>query len=861
MKKFLLVTAILLCANVVWGAGAQVYKLDNGQTVIIQEVKNNPIVTIDTWIKTGSVDEDDSNSGVAHFLEHLFFKGTKNHAPGEFDKILETKGAITNAATSKDFTHYYITIPSKDFDLAMELHADMLLNPMIPRNEMEKERKVVLEEINKDSNTPQKKLYESIDSMLYTNHPYKRRVIGKSSVIETITRDKVLEFYSAHYFPANMVTLVVGDVDTDYALNKIKEVFAGDNKKTVKNVYPKEQQLSQQKKQVEYIDTQSGYMLIGFRGTSITDKDSYALDVLSTILGEGRSSVLNQVLKEKKRLAFSVGAGNLTYRDDGIFYISANFEPDKCKLLQDSIFAEIKKIQEKGVTDEQLSLAKNIIERTTYYSRESVSNISNEIGYTVALTGDIKFYDNYLQNIKNVSAEEVKRVANKYLGENKSAVSILLPEDKKEIPIANKKNDKKYYAELVGENSQTQKYALSNGSTLLYTKNDFNDIIAISINAKGGQLIENKAGVALVTGSSLIKGTKKYSPVELSQILEDNGIKIIPSVTADVFSISVLTTKDEYEKTVEFLNEIINNPAFDEAEIGKIKSDNLNQIKANKDIPLKVALEKYRELIFQNSPYTISSDVLEKSLPNVTREDVISYYNNIFQPQNIIISVNGNVDKDKIVNDFGKIFDKSHTGKIFDYQSYDKLIPKPTSPRTAFLHADTETAWIMLGWQTDGIDNEKDYAVLQVIDSILGGGMSSRMFKDLREKEGLAYQLGSGLSEHVLRGSFMLYIGTNPATLDRAKKGLFEEINRLKTEYVGDKELKDAKEKLIGNYVIGLETNLEKASMTGKYETMGLGYEFKDKYIDLINNVTDTDIIEVANKYFNENYIMSVVTK
>lgn len=861
MKKTLLIVAILFCANIVWGAGAQVYKLDNGQTVVIQEVKNNPIVTIDTWIKTGSIDEDDSNNGVAHFLEHLFFKGTKNHAPGEFDKILETKGAITNAATSKDFTHYYIIIPSKDFDLAMDLHADMLMNPMIPRNEMEKERKVVLEEINKDTNSPQKKLYESVDSMLYKTHPYKRRVIGKSDVIETITREKVLDFYNAHYSPSNMVTLVIGDVDTNYALNKIKEVFKGDIKKSEKNIYPKEQLLDEQKKQVEYIDTQSGYMLIGFRGVSITDKDSYALDVLATVLGEGRSSVLNQVLKEKKRLAFSIAAANASFKDDGIFYVSANFEPDKCKIVEDTIFDEIKKIQNKEISDEQLQLAKNLIERNTYYSRESISNISNEIGYTMALTGDIKFYDNYLSNIKNVSLADVKRVAQKYLGVNKSAISILLPTDKKDIPVSvRKKNDNQ--AELLSRNSQTQKFKLANSSTLLYTQNAFNDIIAININAKGGQLLENKAGVAVVTGASLLKGTKKYSPIEISQIMEDNGIKIIPSVDADTFSISILTTKDEYEKTIELLDEIINSPAFDEVEIGKIKSDCLNRIKANKDIPLKVALEKYRELIFQNSPYTISANVLEKSLPDITRDDVVGYYNQIFSPENIIVSVNGNIDKDTIIKDFNRIFDSNDSAKSFNYSSYDKSISHPTSARVSTQKMnETETAWIMLGWQTDGIINEKDYVTLQIIDSILGGGMSSRMFKDLREKEGLAYQLGSGISPHVLRSSFVLYIGTNPNTLEKAKKGLFNEIYKLKTEYVGDKELNAAKEKLIGNYVISLETNLEKASSIGKYEALGLGYEFKDKYIKLINEVKDTDIIEVANKYFNDNYILSIVTK
>ena len=861
MKKYIIIAVFFIFANTVWASNTEVYKLNNGQTVVIQEVKSNPIVTIDTWIKTGSIDEDDSNNGVAHFLEHLFFKGTKKHEPGEFDKILETKGAITNAATSKDFTHYYITLPSKDFDLAMELHADMLLNPLIPRNEMEKERKVVLEEINKDYNSPDKILYENLVSLMYTNHPYKRRVIGKSEIIETITREKILEFYNTHYSPSNMVTVVVGDVDTTHALDKIKEVFNKNYTKSEKNIYPKEQQLKEQKKKVEYIDTQSGYMMIGFRGTSITDKDSYAMDVLSTILGEGRSSVLYQVLKEKKRIAFSIYAGNSTFKDDGIFYINAKFEPEKCKNVQDTIFEEIKRIQQNGVTDEQLKLAKNIIERNTYYSRESVSNISNEIGYTMALTNDIKFYDHYINNIKQVTKEDVKKAAEKYLGIDKSAVSIILPETSKDIPIANVKNTDSS-AKLISQNSQTQKYELSNGSTLLYTPNTFNDIIAISIMAKGGKLLENKPGISNLTAAAMTKGTKNYSPLELSQTLEDNGIKINPSSGTDTFAISVLTTKDEYDKTLELLNEIVNNSTFDEIELSKIKSDTLNKIKSNKDIPLQVALEKYRELIFQNSPYTISANVLEKNIPNITRDEILGYYKKIFTPENIVISINGNVDKDKTIKEFNKIFPPQNITQKFNYEKYNSTIPYITSKREDLQKmTSTQTAWIMLGWQTSGILNKKDYATLEVIDSLLGSGMSSRLFKNLREKQGLAYQLGSGYSPHVLRGSFVLYIGTNPNTLEQSKQGLFEEIKRLKTEYVSDKELSDAKEKLIGNYIIGLETNSDKASAVGSAEVLGQGYEFIDKYVELINSVTDSDIIQVANKYFNDNYVLSIVTK
>lgn len=862
MKKFIIVAAILVCGNVVWASQAQMYKLDNGQTVVVQEVKNNPIVTIDTWIKTGSIDEEDSNNGVAHFLEHLFFKGTKTHEPGEFDKILETKGAITNAATSKDFTHYYITIPSKDFDLAMDLHGDMILHPLIPRKEMEKERKVVLEEISKDLNSPTKIMQDNLNSMLYTTHPYKRKVIGRSDVIETITRDQVLSFYNKNYSPSNMVTVIIGDVDANHAIEKTKEAFNAEYKKQTKTIYTKEAPLTKQQKKVEYLDTESGYMVIGFRGTPIDDKDSYALDVLATILGDGRSSVLNQVLKEKKRIAFSVDAGNSTFRDDGIFYISANYEPTKCKIVQDTIFNEIEKIQKNGVTDDQLKLAKNIIERSTYYSRESITNIATEIGYTMALTNDIKFYDTYLDNIKNVSKEEVKKVAEKYLGINRSAISIVLPKSAKEVPVASLTQQAPSTAELVSENAQTQKYKLSDGATMLYTPNNVNDIIAISIYAKGGQLAEQKAGTANLTATAMMRGTKNYTSLELSQVLEDNGIKIQPSASADAFVINVLTTKDEYDKTLELLNEVVNNATFEDYEIDKVKTEKLNTIKRNKDVPLQRAIEEYRDLIYQNSPYSISSKILEKNIPNITKEDIINYYNSIFAPKNLVISINGNIDKDKTIQDLNNIFKPKENAKNFDFAQYNSKIPTVTTPRQTIQKVPTtETAWILLGWQTNGVLNEKDYATLQVIDSLLGSGMSSRLFKDLREQEGLAYQLGSGYSPNVLRGSFLLYIGTNPQTLDKAKSGLFAEITRLKTEYVGDKELQDAKEKLLGNYVIGLETNLDKASNIGWYEASTRGYEFKDKYEKLINSVTDSDIIEIANKYFTDDYILSIVTK
>jgi predicted Zn-dependent peptidase len=164
----------------------QVIKLKNGQTLIVKEVHANPIVTVDTWVKTGSINENDQNNGVSHFLEHLFFKGTKNYKLGEVDKILESKGATYNAATSKDFTHFYTTIPSQWTELAIKLQADLLLNATIPPAELDRERHVVQEEIRRSLDNPERIVFFNLNKLLFSHHPYKYDTIGTEEIIGNI---------------------------------------------------------------------------------------------------------------------------------------------------------------------------------------------------------------------------------------------------------------------------------------------------------------------------------------------------------------------------------------------------------------------------------------------------------------------------------------------------------------------------------------------------------------------------------------------------------------------------------------------------------------------------------------------------
>lgn len=853
-KKLIITTFVFLFSLSVFASDFTVQKLPNGQTLVVQEVRNNPIVTIDTWVKTGSINEDDTNNGVSHFLEHLFFKGTKKHPAGEFDRILESKGAVINAATSKDFTHYYITIPSEYFNTALELHSDMLTNPQIPRKELEQERKVVLEEISKDGNTPSKKVYENLNTLMYTTHPYKRKVIGTSQIVSTITREEILEYFNKHYAPSNMITLVIGDVDTAQVQEKVAHYFGQEYRKPIKNSFKKEHQITSQKRKVEYTDTQSGYMMIGFRGADINDCDTYALDVLSQILGGGKTSRLYKNIKEQNGLAYAISASNGSFRDDGIVYITSNFNPANSEKLEKSIFEEICNLQKYGVTEEELNTAKKMIEQETYYSRESTSNIASELGYIMTLTGNPDFYNNYISNIKKVTAKQVQDAAQKYLGVNKSAVSMVLPNNMEKKVSCTIKN---HTAQKISENKGTTKYIVDNKSTLLINKHDNNDIIAIDIIARGGEFVENKIGEGTLAAGTLLKGTKKYSSQELAQLMEENGIKIEPSISEDYFEISVQTTTAQIDLTLEILDEILNNALFDDYEIEKKRSEILNIIKQKRDVPMNIALENYKTLIFENSVYSHSNKIIEKALPSLTRDDILRYYNNILDSKNIVVSINGNVDEEKMINSFGSML-KEARKPAFKYSDYK--VTKLTSPKIISKDIkDLQTAWLFLGWQTCGISNKKDFVTLKVINTILGSGMSSRIFKSLREQDGLAYQLGSNYSPKALGGNFITYVGTNPDTLNYSRDKIKKEIEKIKMEFVSDSELNDAKDRLKGAFIIAMETNSEKATNTGLFEAMGFGYDFLDTYTKMIDEVTASDIIRVANKYFNNVYVESTV--
>ncbi len=429
----------------------EIYTRVCGHTIIFAK-KKGELINVSTWVKTGSINEDDSNNGISHFLEHMMFKGTKTRKPGEFDKILESKGALTNAATGKDSTFYYVTIPKgssdKNFDLTLSLHSDMMMNAAIPPEEAgdifnlnepvvseKRERHVVIEEIRMRMDQPWTKTYNLLNHILYTEHPYKRDVIGTQEIISQMKRDTIYNYYKKYYTLNNMTTIVVGDFDSKTTLDKLLKLFDFDGRENSPKVsYKPDEQIQSTRYNEIYSDVNTGFIMYGYVTPKASDlKESVIFEILSIVLGEGMSSRFYQNLIEKQseQIFNVIGADFYQNKDGGNFFVEGNFKPEEKEKAIELIDFEIDKLLNSGITEKELKKAVKKLEARFAGNAETVSDISETIGYYSTTCESLELAGQYLETLHKITSDDVKTSANRYLTKNHAAIAVLMPENYK----------------------------------------------------------------------------------------------------------------------------------------------------------------------------------------------------------------------------------------------------------------------------------------------------------------------------------------------------------------------------------------------------------------------------------------------
>ncbi len=425
----------------------EVYKRENGHTIVLAH-KEGILANISTWVNTGLINENDTNNGISHFLEHLMFKGTHKHKAGEFDKILEAKGAIVNAATWKDYTFYYVTLPKgkncEDLKLAIELHADMMLDPILPEEEIgapfdindktvtdKRERHVVIEEIRMRKDQSWTKVYNACNFNMYTKHPYKRDVIGTPEIISKLTRDDIMNYYQTFYTPANMTTIIVGDFDHKEILEKVEKEFNFKNRQNHPvNINEPDKPVSAQVEETSHIKT--SYAMFGWLGPKASDlKQTICLDLVSIIFGDGTSSRLYQNLIEKpvEPVFNMINSEHYQFKDGNNFFIQANFKSDKKDEALNLIKKELNNLLTEKITEEELQKAKKKTKTRFAYAAETVSEIGETIGYYSTVCGDLKLIEEYLSDLETINVQDLENAIKKYLPLENAVISTLIPED------------------------------------------------------------------------------------------------------------------------------------------------------------------------------------------------------------------------------------------------------------------------------------------------------------------------------------------------------------------------------------------------------------------------------------------------
>jgi zinc protease len=410
-----------------------IHRLSNGMTIIAEQLPVDA-VNFNLWLNVGSVLEGNEINGMAHFLEHMIFKGTDRLKSGEFEQRIEARGAVTNAATSQDYTHYYITTAPQDFADLAPLQLDVLLNPAIPTDGFDRERHVVLEEIRRSNDNPRRRNYQRMVELGFQTLPYHRPVLGPTAVIEDLKAEQMQAFHQQWYHPSNVTAVAVGNLPVDQliaivenSLNTVGWSAKTANKRThdvaLDPVYT-----DIVRQNYEDASLQQARLMLMWRVPGLIDlKETYALDIISNLLSQGRTARLVQDLREKRGLVSGVNASNMSYQYQGLFTLSATLPTENLETVESALLGHIQQLQQDLVNPKDLEKICTQVANQFIFGNETPSDRANLYGYYHAILGDLEPAFAYTDRIRQITPEDIRNAAQKYLPTDALGILTIVP--------------------------------------------------------------------------------------------------------------------------------------------------------------------------------------------------------------------------------------------------------------------------------------------------------------------------------------------------------------------------------------------------------------------------------------------------
>lgn len=852
--------------------------LPNGLMVLVKEDHSSPVVGINVWFRVGSVNETDEMTGLAHFQEHMVFKGTEKLGVGEIANIIKSAGGNLNAATSYSYTMYYVVLPADAFALGLEVQADAMMNSTFDPEEFKKERLVVIDEARMYDDTPDSFTFYRTMELGYQVHNYRRPIAGYQDVVEKFTRDQLVEFYQRYYRPGNAILVIVGDVRADEAFAAVDNVY-GIWKNGRSDPYQSPVEPAQKEFRFRtlrgHID--HAYTGIGFHVPDILHDDYPALEMLATLLGHGKSSRLRRKLREEKHLVTSVSASLLAEKWPGYFMLFASTPVEKWDEARDAIFDEVGRFQNEPVEEVELVKARRQLEKTVYSELETVEGQASNLGYYEVL-GDFELAERHREAIGRVTAEEIGYVAKKYFRADNCSMISYLPDDAgngepdidavesaiarrlasgptETAALASKRLGPAVSAGSPNKGSDARRLPverreLDSGLKVLVKPRKTVPMVSILAVYQGGVRLEGKgqSGLSTLGTRALLKGTPSFSAEEIVERIEGLGGGIESFSGFDVSGVYLNILTDRISEALPIFREVLREPSFPPERVEKEKDKLLEELAKRHDHPVYFSVDKLFENVFGDHPYGHPFVGREEELRTFSDSDCRSWYRRILAPANITLVLVGDVTPDVAMDVARELFDDLEAAPV-PTPEFEAPIDPVHAGHCVLRRPQLKQAVTFVGFTAPPMMTDEAIS-LGVLNGIMTG-LGGRLFVELRDKRSLGYMTGSAFSPLRERSIFYGYANPGPEGIDEAIGVILAELGLVTREKVTDEELGRAKQWLIGSQQMKLQRNLSQAMEYGVYEALGFGYDTVERTAELVRSVTKERIMDAASKTFD----------
>jgi zinc protease len=843
--------------------------LPNGLTVLLCESEIAPVAEIQLWAKVGSADERPFESGLAHFHEHMLFKGTERRAVGDVAGDVEGAGGRINAFTSFDVTCYHVTLPSDRLEAGVDVLTDALLHSTFVPEEIDREIEVVLEEIRRAEDSPTQVLGQAVFGECYREHPYCAPILGSRESVASFNRERVQAFYERWYTPDNLIAVAVGAFDAAQLIEQLKAAFQDRPRGTVERSRVVEPPQTERRIVICERPFERVNMEIAYSGVGLRDSDCAAIDLLAFILGNSESSRLNRNVKERDGLVDRIDAYSYTPMDPGMTAVSIGTDADRAL---DSIAAavrEIERLRVEAVSKEELERARINFLASEHFERESVTGMAQKLGSFHATAGDYREEARYLERIRNATSEDLLRVARQYLAPERMTIGAVLA-DKSEARL----DDVSIDAAIARGAEQTTRcfavparkpakheihgYAMANGAQLYVMPRRSVPVVAARAAFLGGTLAEDEtnAGITNFLSATWLRGTSSHSTADFARTAENLAADVDGFSGRNSLGATLECPVEALDPTLELFSELLLEPAFDPEEIERERSDTLAAIERREDRLAQLAYLLFAETHFQRHPYRLSALGTAESVKRFDANQLRDHHARLIRGENMVIAVAGDVDPDTVATRFSARLAAVPAGG-FEAPS-PPAEDAPREIREAELRKDRAQAHLVIGFRGLTIDDPDRFA-LEVIAQLLAG-QGGRLFLELRDRRSLAYAVSAHNTEGIAPGYFTVYIATAEEKLDAARAGMLEELEKLVQQSPSDEELERAKRYLIGNHAIGLQRNAAHAALISLNALYGLGPDADVAFPEQVAAVGKEEILRVARRVIDlDAYTVAVV--